>query len=656
MLPLVSRALIMIDGPIVAAPPLQAAVRELWGLSIPENVIRFMLPKLEVSGELKYEHQAYLKVDLPDRGRFERAEKTAEAVYARVRSGIQRLLLIHEISEHFTPDQVIERFLDTGGTAFLTNAPRIPYADPNDLQINILMVEYMGLDQGRQEGPEFDDVLSLVIGDVLYKAITALSESDLSVAENGRMHDVQVLFDTSVLLRLMRYEQADLQKPAVEMLKLAQATGCKVSIFQHTFDELQAILRAIADTAYSSRKKSSLVRRVESLGIAKSDLVEDAELLVQTLFDLGISVVDAPIILEPLSINERDLDTHLQSRIGYKRQEAKVRDVASLTAVYRLRHGEIRKRLENCNAIFITTNTNLAAASTDFFRNLFKEENKVNVVQHCMSDVVFTMRMWLKLPSEFSSVPRSSLIAHALSTLRPHDALYDTFLDYLAKLVAEGSLTDDQSVRVRFGALATPTLMIETEGRVDALTEGTTARIISRILAQQDADKAGAIEEIKVEERERNRKNIEELQINLDDKIAAHEADLDAERTRTKKTQIQVDELKLAQKRTENALEALAYRFATWGEKAVTLLAYLVILLLVLVCAIDALENIPVVDSFEKRVGKSLVHVTEVGLSLVLAVLAFKGLSYRDMARQLRESIHKGFLTAARKTLGLDET
>jgi hypothetical protein len=59
MLPLSVRALATLDGPIVSAPDLQKAISTIWGLAIPQNVIRFMFPKLASQAFLLFENGAY---------------------------------------------------------------------------------------------------------------------------------------------------------------------------------------------------------------------------------------------------------------------------------------------------------------------------------------------------------------------------------------------------------------------------------------------------------------------------------------------------------------------------------------------------------------------------------------------------------------------
>ena len=59
MLPFSMRALATIEGRVVSAPELQRAIANIWGLNIPQNVCRFMFPKLADQGYLTREDNLY---------------------------------------------------------------------------------------------------------------------------------------------------------------------------------------------------------------------------------------------------------------------------------------------------------------------------------------------------------------------------------------------------------------------------------------------------------------------------------------------------------------------------------------------------------------------------------------------------------------------
>src|SRR5207249_4866764 len=102
-------------------------------------------------------------------------------------------------------------------------------------------------------------------------------------------------------------------------------------------------------------------------------------------------------------------------------------DLDSLTAIYRLRQGEFPYRLELSRAIFVTTNSSLAKASSRFFREEYGDA--ASRVPHCTLDHVLAMIVWLKTPLKAPNLPRVRIIADSYAALNPPVALWKEYLD-----------------------------------------------------------------------------------------------------------------------------------------------------------------------------------------------------------------------------------
>lgn len=493
ILPLCIRALESISGSIVSAADLQNCLSSIWGLKIPENVIRFMIPRLVSQGFVSRAGGGLIvnKQMIKDKN-FDDREVAAGKIYDRVRSGLQHLLLIYKEEEVISPDEVIERFLDRGNAAFLSQKSILPVVDKLDTISNAIIGEYTGIATGKRNIQAIEDIDALAIGDILYKAISSISESDIDDISGGKMQNVDAFLDTGVVLDLYGYNGEDLQKPAQEMIHLARVTGCQVSIFRHTLEEARDILRAAVGNSYSGfdSSNSSINRKLVVSNKNRSDIIEDIALLENILVNDGIIVKDTPNKTEAaLTLNESKLDTILQSRVNYKNPSAKIKDIESLTAIFRMRRALPMARLEQCEAIFITSNQNLAAASTEFFKEHFREESQRNIAQLCMTEVIFTTRLWIKVPTEFANIPRNRLIAHSLASLKPPEAVVQAFLRQLEELQRTGRVTEEEAVRARFGALTTSTLMLESRGMVSTIDAGSTDRMVRIMLENFEKDK-----------------------------------------------------------------------------------------------------------------------------------------------------------------------
>lgn len=83
-----------------------------------------------------------------------------------------------------------------------------------------------------------------------------------------------------------------------------------------------------------------------------------------------------------LGLNEEKLERILQDEVGYRNRKALLRDIDSLTAIYRLREGRTTLPFERCRAIFVTTNTALARASLIFLMRKLAFQKPLYVCQH----------------------------------------------------------------------------------------------------------------------------------------------------------------------------------------------------------------------------------------------------------------------------------
>ena len=650
MLPLAVRALAALDEDVVLSNKLQASVLRIWGLNIPQNVIRFMLPKLKVQGHLQLKNNVYFRTSVQSDAKYERDERKANGLYQRVQTDIKRLLVIHGADGDLGPDEVIERFLDTGGSALLSDGIRIPYSDPLDLKANVIIADYLGITTGSLNKTSREDLESLVIGDVLFKAISSLSESDLASRTGGRMEDVEVYLDTPVIMRMLRYEQEDLRRPIQEMMRLALATGCRLRAFRHTADEVKSILVSAANNTSRAGKTSELDRLILAKGFHRADILEDAEYLDSLLHDQDIQIVDAPLISESLGIDELALDTRLQTKIGYRNNEAKIRDISSLASIFRLREGRAKDRLENCRAIFITTNFNLALVATEFFNALLRGEGDTNVVQHCMTDVIFTMRLWLKVPSQFEDVPRSQIIAHTLATLRPREALYNAFVEQLDKLVERGLVNDDVAIRSRLAALVTPTLVIETGGVVGAVDEGSTTRVVSRVLEQEEEGRRQEVKHARVAERADAAKKLADAEQRhatevrrLQDLVSSSEDTRRMEQASavqaiaglTSEVSALSTDAQIAQERRDRHARVIA----RWSATCIKLMSIMVIGILARLTFLEGCERCAEASFLDRDFGHGVAHSALGWLSFVLAAFAAWGISTGDLAKRVESSV-----------------
>ena len=155
--------------------------------------------------------------------------------------------------------------------------------------------------------------------------------------------------------------------------------------------------------------------------------------------------------------------------------------------------------MERCDAVFVTTNQDLAAASREFFisEGLADEET----IPCSVLDRELATLAWLKNPGLAPDFPKKRLIAQSYAALNPSEELWAKYEQEIRRLDREGNITQDEVNLLRFSTQAKTVLMDVTLGDPGAFAEGSIEEIREKALAAARADK----EEELGEERQRRK-------------------------------------------------------------------------------------------------------------------------------------------------------
>ncbi len=175
-----------------------------------------------------------------------------------------------------------------------------------------------------------------------------------------------------------------------------------------------------------------------SKGASRSDIELDLATLEKKLKKIGVSVTDKPPHESILTINEGALSEEICLEIPTQSEQSRNHDIDCLTAIYRLRGGRSKKYLESCKAIFITTNTALAKASTRYFNR----NHGVSDAAICMSDQVFTTLVWLKAVKKVPNLPQHRLVANCFAATQPSDELWSQYIKEADNLRNRGEIEE----------------------------------------------------------------------------------------------------------------------------------------------------------------------------------------------------------------------
>jgi len=372
-----------------------------------------------------------------------------------------------------------------------------------------------------------------------------------------------VFLDTPFVIQALGLEGESTQAPRLELIRLLYQENANLRVFDHTLNEVRNVLSA---GAHALRKHEHLkhsygpaVQHFIDTGYSASDVELAIAKLEKSLQGLHIEVVPRPRHLKPLTVDERKLEDVLQERVGYLRKDTLQHDLDSLTAIHRLRRGEVHLHIESCKAIFITTNHDMALASSEFFSQEY--EGYQGSVPHCLLDHIFTTMVWLKKPLAAADLPVKRMIAECYAAMNPPDGLWRKYLTEIERLRAKGDISKEDYYLLRLSAPARGALMDVTLGETDEFTEGTVREILERARGAARADAEAALKG--------------EMKARID---AEHTAELRVGEARAE-TQAAIAGFEAQRRAQEDRIRTLATRAGRWV--ALTVMAAGLVLLTV---------------------------------------------------------------------------
>lgn len=482
--PFVLEALRVSGSEVVSIPEVQAQIAELFSLHIPQGALRTILKRAGRDGAAVREHGVYrvIKSKLKD-SRFSEIRESVKAEYD---------LLILDFREYCiegfgveatdtSAEVALEQYLASGSIDLLlpalsrgTIALSAHKDAPTETRIQYLLSRFIS-EACKNRSRPYEFLVTIVKGrmlaDVLYYPMIG--------KVSQRFGRVSVYLDTTLLLRGLGFSDVHLQAPCKEMLEIMFKAGLSLRCFAHTYDEVVGILRrdakqlqgdTIADTY------GETLRYFLDEGYSTSDVELEIAHLQERLNSLRIQVERKPKLEVPLGVDEKKLEDAILDSLHYWHARSLYRDIDSVTAVYRLRRGQLFAPLENCRAIFITTNIPLAWSCTKFFQ----EEYGRSTTPVALPDHVITTLLWLKNPSRLPDLPEKRIIADCYAAMNPSDKLWKKYATEIEKLRSHDKISHDDYYVLRSSMEARLALMDITSGDPDVFTQGTAKQVLQR--------------------------------------------------------------------------------------------------------------------------------------------------------------------------------
>ena len=510
---------------VISLPKMQQMVSDKFGLRLPQNTLRMIIIRAAKRGYFRRNSGVIYKVqEKCEALDFARTKDAVENTYSRVVTRLRQYANdLHGRSwSNIDAEKAILDFLGDNSLSLLFDLTEGRRRDSLSEGSRFLVASFVEHAQD-SDVALLDDLELLARGNLIANAMYLPDSGGI----RKQFRNTFVYFDTSIIAYAAGFAGPNRAAPCLELLELLVQYGARLRCFKATRTELQGILDACAARLRMGQLRNAYGPTIEyfvETGKNASDLELMCARLPAKLKAMRIEVVDPPSFDEfEYQIDEKGFEDHLKQSIGYSNPKARVHDVDCISAVARRRRGRESRDVEECRALFVTTNSALARATRQYFQG----EAPPGAVALAVTDYALANLLWLKDPAIAPDLPRKRLIADAYAAMSPPTNLWKAYLTQIALLEDSGKVTADEYLLLRHSLSAKAALMDLTDGKEDAFTEGSVTDVLEVAKEKLRADLRAQVEA----EKQRRYQVEEELQ-SKQEELQNKEEELLAQRQR----------------------------------------------------------------------------------------------------------------------------
>jgi hypothetical protein len=477
-LPLIGQILKSISTP-VSNIDIQSQIVNAHGIRVPLHVVNKLMQKarrrnwLSVKGNLYFPNQTEL-----ENVSFANVQQKVARMYSALLLDFVKFAgskYGREISEQQAEDIIFAFLKNNHLFVFQSNLESLQTENPRiNEDWRIIFSDYVNTIT-KSDPINTEYLETIVKGYMISNAIYLPEPQDIS----NRLFKVKVFFDTTFIMYALGYNGEYTKLTCSELLELLYKNGAQLCCFSHNAEEIRGILTACA-SRLKSASEGAFGRSVQhfiSKGYTETDILALVSQLDVNLERLRIKRVDKPSYDQHIHvISEENFGKLLQDNVFYRRDATRDRDVDSISAIYRLRSGHSSSIIEDSRYIFVTTNTNLALFTKEFYYS----DHDSYLVPPCITDFELTNILWLKTPTQVPNLPMQKLIADCYAAIQPSERLMAKWMNEINKHEKELSIGPDDYYFLRYSTEIADSLVETTLNEPDAITEGSVPEIIER--------------------------------------------------------------------------------------------------------------------------------------------------------------------------------
>lgn len=478
-------------GKAVDEENIQQGIKDQFGLFIPKHSITLLLGRLVKSKILKRANREFLlQKNIEEDLSFESNRADLERSMTEVVNGFMSFSQSEHEYELNTDRayEIILGFLSEFSieclAAYERNTPFPVEVSKLQRKEQVLIASFFKYLQMNSAG-RFRRFSEVVKG---YMFMNSILCPDLT---EEKFSKTTFYLDTPILINALGLNGDRGKRITSEMTKILRDKEGTIRIFDHTRDELSNFIMWLADHGTDPAVLNPAAVEMRRRKQSRADMILFHNRHMERLQSMGIRMENTPSFDRenfPYQIDENELQSILKDEVNYiQNPNAVIYDVNSVRAIHVLRRGMNPAKLENTNAVFVTSNNRFAKVikryeSMDRPRQAYR-------VPSVVTDIDVTTVAWLK-SSMASEIPEQHLVANVYAMLKPGEAFGAKILQVAERLLEEERVSQESLLLLR-----SDISLIEryNEEKLGDLSKAESPEDIEIFLRQQDLERSAKL-------------------------------------------------------------------------------------------------------------------------------------------------------------------
>lgn len=416
-----------------------------------------------------------------------------------------------DISEHETIN-MFTMFLEKTGYITIENVKEFETKENYKKDQNNFFIAKFIIEQFEKETVISKYIERIISGFMLANAIYMQVESD----NKETLKKVDIYLDAPLLLNILNFKTASKNESGNLLMTLLKEKKANVYCFEHNYDEVYSILENYKNNIHKVREKT--LEKLDIDRYTESDIERLMSNLKIMLNNKGIQIIETPEYVKTGDryigiIDEGQLTDYLMENYADNREKIEgvvERDVKSIAAIGRIRQDKKYKKIEDCKAVFVTTNYNLVE-----YTERFLEQKKYEEIGFLITDVELITVLWLKSFKTNPDLPKMRLIENARASLELTSTMMKTVKNVIEKMEKEGIINQADMVSGNIQELNyyKREIMEQIDGDEENINEETILGIINKenMNLMQELQNEREKNRIITEEKEKAKKDMQNI-------------------------------------------------------------------------------------------------------------------------------------------------